>query len=221
MNGTLTAAARPARAVPIIPWVLLLAGLGLGAGWPLYQRGLDAALHAPAEAGAALSPALDAVAELQRHLQSKPGDARAHVLLARELMQRDRFDEAAQHYKRAIAASAKVARDAGVWVELAEAEGLGQGGTLAGRPVERVNQALALDATHPRALDLAGSAAWEARDYALAVTHWKRLLATLPEGDGRQVELQAAIDAAARRARFALPSPEDVQRSAAATPEKR
>lgn len=202
---------------------LLVAAVGALAGWPLYSAGLKAAAHGPAaEHGTGMVDALpqmlqapaaaphvavpvDTVAELQRHLQRYPQDARALVLIAREHMKADRFGDAAAAYERAIAASQKVARDPGVWVELAEAKGLGLGGTLAGEPLALVNKALAIDPLHPRALDLAGSAAWEARNYAGAVEVWKRLLAQIPEGDIRRVELQAAIDAAERRGRFALP----------------
>jgi cytochrome c-type biogenesis protein CcmH len=121
-------------------------------------------------------------------------------------MQADRFEPAAAAFEKALAVSTRVARDAGVWVELAEAKGLAQGGRLSGAPVELIGRALAINATHPRALDLAGSAAWEARDFAGAARHWLVLLDQIPAGDSRRVELQAAIDAARERARFSLPS---------------
>lgn len=145
--------------------------------------------------------AADFAAYLQRH----PKDARALVLKARLDVQAERFAEAIIGYERAIAASPKVARDAGVWVELAEAKGLLQGGQLLGAPAELVEKALILDSTHPRALDLAGSLAWERNDFAAAVRHWSRLLAQIPESDPRHSELYAAIEAAGRRARLALP----------------
>ena len=74
------------------------------------------------------------------------------------------------------------------------------------QPRELVAKALSIDPDHPQALDLAGSAAWEASDFALAASHWKRLLAQLAEGSPRHVQLSGAIQRAEQRARFALPA---------------
>jgi cytochrome c-type biogenesis protein CcmH len=145
------------------------------------------------------------LAELERHLQRQPGDARAWVMKARLDMQAQRFEQAAAGYERALMGKSKTAGDAGVWVEYAEARGMQQGGTLAGAPRQLVDKALSLDPEHPQALDLAGSAAWEAGEFALAATHWKRLLAQIPDGNPRHVQLSSAIQRAEQRARFALP----------------
>lgn len=142
---------------------------------------------------------------LERQLQRNPRDARARVLLARMDVEAGAHAAAAAGFERAIADSPKVARDAGVWVELAEAKALQQGGRLAGEPAKLVDHALALQATHPQALDLAGSAAYEAGDYKAAAGHWKQLLAALEPADARREPLTAAIQRAEQRSRFALP----------------
>lgn len=144
-------------------------------------------------------------AELQRHLQKAPDDPRGWVLKARLDMRAQRFDQAAAAFEKAVAKSSRVARDPGVWVEYAEALGMLQGGTLAGKPQEQVAKALAIDAHHVQALDLAGSAAFEVRDFAKAVIYWKRLLEQTPPGSLRHAELSKAIERAEQRARFALP----------------
>ena len=77
--------------------------------------------------------------------------------------------------------------------QLADALGMAQGGSLAGRPAELVRKALSISATHPRALEMAGSAAYEAGDYAGALAYWEGLLAQLPEGSGAHSDLAAAI----------------------------
>jgi cytochrome c-type biogenesis protein CcmH len=144
-------------------------------------------------------------AELQQHLQRQPGDARAWVMMARMDMRAQRYGQAAAGYERALQGKSKTVGDAGLWVEFAEARGMQQGGTLAGAPRELVGKALSLDPGHPQALDLAGSAAWEAGEFALAATHWRRLLALIPEGSPRHLQLENAIQRAEQRARFALP----------------
>ncbi len=146
-----------------------------------------------------------ALAELQQHLQRQPGDARAWVMKSRLYMQAQRYEQAAAGFERALQGKSKTIGDAGLWVEYAEARGMQQGGTLAGVPRQLVGKALSLNPDHPQALDLAGSAAWEAGEFTLAASHWKRLLAQIPEGSPRHVQLSSAIQRAEQRARFALP----------------
>jgi cytochrome c-type biogenesis protein CcmH len=146
-------------------------------------------------------------AELERHLQRQPTDARALVLKARLDMRAERYDAAAAAFQKAVAGKSKAANDPGVWVEYAEARGMAQGGTLVGEPMQLVEKALALDARHVQALDLAGSAAWEMRDFAKAAMYWKRLLEQIPSGSSRHAELSQAIERAEQRARLSLPSP--------------
>lgn len=137
--------------------------------------------------------ALPARDDLVRHLARHPADGRGWVMLARTDFAAERFGDAAEAFAQATAVSAKIAADAGVWCEYADALGMAQGGTLAGRPAGLVQRALALDPTHPKALELAGSAAVEQRDYASAAQHWRRLLPRLPAGSREHAELAAAI----------------------------
>jgi cytochrome c-type biogenesis protein CcmH len=139
--------------------------------------------------------------DLVRHLSRNARDGRAWVLLARMDFAADRFDEAAQAYRKGLAVSPKVAADAGLWCEYADALGMAQGGSLAGRPGELVQRALTLDPAHPKALEMAGSAAFEQREYTAAAGHWRALLAQLPENSRQRRELTAAI---ARTERLAL-----------------
>jgi cytochrome c-type biogenesis protein CcmH len=136
--------------------------------------------------------------ELLRHLARNARDGRGWVLLARMDLEAERFAAAAASYERALATSTRIAADAGVWSEYADALGMLQGGVLAGRPRELVMRALALDPAHPKALEMAGSAAYEQQDFAGAVQHWRQLLAQLPAASVRHLELAAAIARAER-----------------------
>ena len=124
---------------------------------------------------------------------AEPQDARGWVLEARRHMDADRFEEAARAYERGLSASRKVAADPQVWCELADGIGMAQGGRLQGRPAELVDKALAIRATHPRALEMAGSAAYEAGDYARARQYWEQLLVQLPEESPAHAQLARAI----------------------------
>lgn len=171
------------------------------------QRGGLSAQLRQAEAPLAGSEADQVQAELAQHLLRQPDDARARVLLARLDLQAQRYPQAVAGFERALKGPSKAAGDPGVWVEYAEAAGLQQAGRLAGLPRQLVDKALSLNPDHPQALDLAGSAAWEAGDFTLAARHWQRLLAQLPAGSPRHVQLAAAVQRAEQRGRFALPAP--------------
>lgn len=160
-------------------------------------------LQAAADGGAVASP--EALAGLDAHLRRQPDDARALVLKARLELRAERHQAAAAAFQRAVAASPRVAGDPEVWLDYAEARGLADGGTLRGEAAALVGRALALAPDHARALDLAGSAAWERQDPATAARHWQRLLAQLAPGDVRRAALAAAVERAEQRARFALP----------------
>lgn len=190
-----TAAAAPCARRPLTAAVLLI---------PVLAAGVYAAVGTPTalERGATPSPA-----ELEAHVAFSPADARAWVLLARQRMDRDEFDAAAAAYRRALDASSRVARDPQVWAEYADALGMAQGGTLSGAPQAAIERALALDANHPQALELAGSAAYEKRDFRAAHAYWSALLARLPEPSPQRAPLQAAIERAERLARRAALSP--------------
>ena len=128
--------------------------------------------------------------QLALHLARNPRDGRGWMLLARIEFDRDRFDAAADAFRKAIDASPKVARDPGVWCEYADALAMAQGGILAGRPRELIERALTLDARHARALEMAGSAAFEAGDFAAAARNWRRLLAQMTDGTQERRDLR-------------------------------
>ena len=60
--------------------------------------------------------------------------------------------------------------------EYAFVSAMANGRQLEGRPLELINQALKIDPENLKALQLAGSAAFEARDYAKAIEHWQKVL---------------------------------------------
>jgi len=188
--------------------VLVAAGLiglrGVPDGSP--GTGLTDEVLRQAETAAA-DPGAHLYAQLQLQLQRQPEDERALVLKARLDMRAQRYEQAAAGFERALARQAKVALDPGVWVESAEARAMTQGQSLAGEPQRLLEQALALDAGHPQALDLAGSAAWEGRDFARAAAYWTRLQAQVPSESPRHAALSLAIAGAQQRAKLSLRSP--------------
>lgn len=190
--------AAPPRGVAIVMAIALPAvafGLYAVFGDPATLNGTPVASYTADGSPAMLPLHRD---DLARHLARNARDGRGWVLLARMDFEADRFDVAAASYEKALAIAPKIAADANVWCEYADALGMAQGGTLAGRPRELVMRALTLDAAHPKALEMAGSAAYEQRDFASAARYWRQLLAQLPERSIRHQELATAIARAER-----------------------
>lgn len=180
----------PALATALI-FSVFAAAILLGANSPNAQR-------ADAQAGppdAPNNPAeIDAYAgRLRAHLEQRPGDARSWVIYARMQAELERFPEAAQAYEKALTLSSRVARDPAVWCEYADALGMAQGGKLAGKPRALIDRALALDAHHPKALEMAGSATFEQGNFEETLRYWRPLLAKLDAGSQQHRELTAAI----------------------------
>lgn len=134
------------------------------------------------------------IEQLERHLAHNPRDGRGWVTLGRLHLELDRYDAAARAYEHGIGISQKIAQDPQVLCELADALGMAQGGSLKGKPRELIDQALALKGTHPRALEMAGSAEYEAGNLQSVLAHWEPLLAQLPPGSLAQRELSAAVE---------------------------
>ncbi len=150
--------------------------------------------------GPATAEALPAMRErLAKHVAEHPKDGRAWVLLGRTSLAMDRFAEADKAFGEAVK-DRKVALDPGVWCDYADAAALAQGGKLEGRPAELVAKALAIDANHPQALEMAGSIAIERGDMAGAARHWKALLAQMPEDLPQRAQLARAVEKVERLA---------------------
>ena len=117
--------------------------------------------------------------KLADRLKENPNDVQGWTMLGRSYMMQERFSDAAAAYEKLTALSAN---DADVWADYAEAQALANGQNLAGKPTEAVNRALKIDPKNQKALALAGSAAFQQKDYKKALEHWQQLLKLLPPG---------------------------------------
>src|SRR5882672_8626453 len=109
------------------------------------------------------------VESLAAKVRERPDDARGWTLLARSMAALGRFKEAAEAYEHLVTIAP---RDAQVLADYADALGMAQGRTLAGRPYELAREALAIDPKHHKALALAGTAAMDAGDFPAATRYW-------------------------------------------------
>lgn len=143
--------------------------------------------------------------DLRREADRYPRDGRRRALLAYAEFEANNYAQAAAAFEAAVEVSPKVAADPGVLCDWADALGMAQGGTLNGRPTELISRALALRPTHPKALEMAGSAAYGQREFALAADYWRRLLRQMPEDSAGYRALAGGIERAERLAATTLP----------------
>jgi cytochrome c-type biogenesis protein CcmH len=68
-----------------------------------------------------------------------------------------------------------------------------EGGNLSGKPLALVKRALEIDPTHWKALALAGTEAFNRKDYQTAVAYWEKLRASAPAGSPIAQSIDASI----------------------------
>ena len=110
---------------------------------------------------------------LAKRLEQNPTDANGWRMLGRSYLTLEKYKEAAGAFARA---SALRADDADLLADYAFALGMANGQRLRGEPQELIDKALKLDPGNPKALELAGTAAYEAKNYTEAIGYWERLL---------------------------------------------
>ena len=137
------------------------------------------------------------VDNLARKVRERPDDVQGWALLGRSMAALGRYPEAVEAYEHL----AKIAPgDPQVLSDYADALGMMQGRSLAGRPYELVKQALEIDPRFPKALALAGTAALDAGDFKGALGYWETLAADLPAGSEDRSRIDAIITEVRERA---------------------
>lgn len=112
---------------------------------------------------------------LAERLRSAPDDGEGWMMLGRSYAVLGRLEEARDALARAHALIPDNADNATAYAEVL---GFLNDNSLQGRPRELIEQVLAGNATHPKALWLAGIAAMQAGQGAQAARHWQALLGT-------------------------------------------
>jgi cytochrome c-type biogenesis protein CcmH len=184
--------------------VVLMLGLPLASVFTYLQLGDLRPISAgePAAAPAAqhsLAPGqIEArVAALAERLKASPNDAEGWVMLGRSYVVLGRYRDGVLAWRRAVELQPP---DATLLADLADAVAMAQGKRLAGEPAALVQRALDADPRHVKALALAGSVAFEARDYAAALGYWERLLAVVPAQSDVARSVQGSIAQATKLA---------------------
>jgi cytochrome c-type biogenesis protein CcmH len=121
---------------------------------------------------------LDALADrLKQRLEQNPADGVGWALLARSYAELGRHAEAVPIYEKAMAL---IPDDAQLLADYADALGVLHGRRLEGKPEALIKQALKIDPSNVKALMLAGTVAFDRKDFAQAATYWEQARANLP-----------------------------------------
>ncbi|MEA1889433.1 MAG: c-type cytochrome biogenesis protein CcmI [Pseudomonadota bacterium] len=131
------------------------------------------------------------ISGLQKKTAEKPDDPNAWYLLGRLYAATDRFEESVAAYEKLVEVSD---RQPTALVVLADSLAMTQGGSLAGRPILLVNEALGKEPSHTTALWMAGQAAADQKQYLKAIDYWQRASPGLKDNTEMQAELRKMID---------------------------
>jgi cytochrome c-type biogenesis protein CcmH len=151
-----------------------------------------------ADSGHQTAEGMEVLSErLKAKLEQNPDDGVGWALLARSYVEMGRHNDAVMIYEKAMKL---LPDDPQLLVDYADALGVLHGRKLMGKSEWLIRQALKLDPNHVKALMLAGTVAFDRKEFRQAVRYWERASANLPtdaEGEVRQ-ELLSGINEAKR-----------------------
>lgn len=164
--------------------------------------GNPAALSVPSEEPAAQQggqhDAFSMIASLENKLRQNPDNPAGWYMLGRSYAAMEQYDKAAQ----ALARTAElVPGDARILADYADVLAMTQGGRLAGKPEELVNQALRINDKDEKVLNLAATAAFQNQNFARAASYWRQLLKVMPADSEYAQEIAASLAEAEKAAK--------------------
>lgn len=194
--------AAPAARATSSPLILAV----LGAAVPLATLGIYLAvgspqvLLAPAPAAPSAAPhdvsqeQIGAMVErLAARLRDNPDNVEGWAMLGRSYQVLGRFAEASAAFAEAVK---RTGDDAQLLADYADVLAMKQGRKLAGEPEKLVARALKADPNNFKALALAGTIAFDRKDYARAIAYWERIAQRAPPGSEAAQSAQASVEEA-------------------------
>ena len=136
------------------------------------------------------------VDSLAARMKERPDDGEGWTMLARSYTVLGRFGEAVPAYAKAAALQPS---NAGLLADYADAVAAQKGTVGNPETLALIDRALAADPKHPKALALAGTAAYDRGDFAGAVARWQKIADSLPPGSELLAQVQASISEAKER----------------------
>ena len=135
--------------------------------------------------------------QIEDKTRANPKDGEAWFMLGKTYAVMERWPDALPAFAQA---ASLLPQDASVLSSYAEALAITSNYTLAGRPMELIQQALKIDPDELKGLELAAIHAYQLEEFSLASHFFKRLLKLLPPGAPHAADIQAAQQEAERLA---------------------
>jgi cytochrome c-type biogenesis protein CcmH len=114
---------------------------------------------------------------LAQRLEKEPDNADGWAMLARSYYVLQRYPEAVRAYEQLVRL---FPQEPAVLADYADTLAMRDGRKISGRPLELVLQALKIDPKQPKALAMAGTEAFDRKDFRTAVEYWEQLRAVVP-----------------------------------------
>lgn len=130
------------------------------------------------------------VAEFAAKMEKEPDNLKGWAMLARSYRILGRNAEAEKAYARA---GSFVDADPQLLADYADVLAANANGNFAGKPLQLINKALALDPNNLLALWLSGTAAFNVQNYKAAVQSWERLAKQVPSESDEARAIAASI----------------------------
>ncbi len=141
--------------------------------------------------------------QLAQRLKSKPDDPEGWMMLARSYVVIGNHAQAVTAFKQA---ALQRPDDADLLADYADALAMANNRALDGEPESLVERALQIDPKNPKALALAGTIAFDKKNYKEAVRYWEHLVATEPADSPYRQQIQGGIAEARQLAGMPAPA---------------
>src|SRR3954471_15058066 len=138
----------------------------------------------------------DMTAKLAARMQQNPDDAEGWKMLGRAYRAMERYAEANEAFKKAVALTPQ---NADLLADYAESLALQAGRSLAGEPTRLLDRAMKLEPDNAKVLTLSGSAAFERKDYRTAIKRWEAVLRQPNLGGELAQALQKGVEESKQR----------------------
>jgi len=190
--------------------VVVLAGYA----WIGAPLALDPATHTARNETPRITAAqIEAMVEkLAARLKEQPNDVQGWTMLGRSYAVLGRHEQASAAFKKALELKPD---DPALLVDYADTLAASNGGNLEGEPSRLLTRALRADPNNQKALSLAGFAAFNRKDYPLALQHWQKLAQLAPDSEFTRL-IEGGIDEARRRMADTAPTASRAGSAAAA-----
>ena len=172
-------------AIPLVAFALYFSVGNFGVLLPGRADSAEQAAHSISE-----EQIRELTDRLAARMEKEPDNIEGWVMLGRSYTALGEFENAARAYGNAVARSGN---DAALLADYADALAMAQGRSLEGEPEKLIHRALAIDPQNVKALALAGTVAFERKDYAGAAQYWARILKIAPEDSEFAKSVRASI----------------------------